>query len=238
MLNKRTLLIIVLFSFSASYGQQEEKKKNKGRIEFNYTIVDPFSVYASTIPDETFHTTDFFKKTFPFIQPDEPDNLIYIRYVFKPIKDGKFSLALGLGYLHTKPDRFGEGAGVLKGLYLANGYTQIGVGVGLYYDFLNRIKFHTMLNSGPMFSNPNWKGKTYMPYKSISFLPNNYQVTGWGVSNSMGIDVVLLKWLALTADFIIDYDQSRELRATDGTHGNFHSFIHSVGFGMKFIFSK
>ena len=78
-----------------------------------------------------------------------------MRYKLAKKTTSKFSLALGIEYLHTKPNRFDEKAGELSGLYLANGYTQLGLGVGVYFNYSKDIVFNSTLSTGPMLSNPN-----------------------------------------------------------------------------------
>jgi hypothetical protein len=236
--NFKTALILTLLISITTYAQKsEEIDTRKGRFEIGYTLLDAFALYSGNIPDEAFHTNKFFSKDFPYIHPDEPDNLIFIRYVFNKKPGNKFSYSAGIEYLHTKPNRFDEGAGVLDGLYLANGYTQVGLGFGLYYDLSKKIIFNTILSTGPMLSNPNWDNKEYIPYKKLTpFLSSNYQITGWGLTNTTAIDVLLGERFALIATFALHYDKSRELRATDGSKGSFHSLIHSFGFGGKIRF--
>ena len=62
-----------------------------------------------------------------------------MRYKLAKKTPSKFSLALGIEYLHTRPNRFDEKAGELSGLYLANGYTQLGLGVGVYFNYSKDI---------------------------------------------------------------------------------------------------
>jgi len=64
-------------------------------------------------------------------------------------------------------------------------------------------------------------------------LPNKFQLTGWGLTNSTGLDILIGKRLAITATFILHYDKSRALRVKDGLKGSFYSLIHSFGVGSK-----
>ena len=125
---KNTVLLKALLipCFLIGQNELEIKTTSESRYQFGYSIISPFMVYSSSIPDETFHASSFFSRDFPFIHPDEPDNYVYIRRVFKKNSKSKWGMSVGLEYLHTKPNRFDEGAGSLSGLYLADGYTQIG----------------------------------------------------------------------------------------------------------------
>jgi hypothetical protein len=234
-MEKLILFVTALFLSTIVFAQQTpETKNNRGSFEFGYSSLAAFGQYSGNIPKETFHTTSFFQRDFPFIQPDEPDNFAYVRYKLAKKTPSKFSLALGIEYLHTKPNRFDEKAGKLSGLYLANGYTQLGLGVGVYFNYSKDIVFNSTFSTGPMLSNPNWRNNEYIPYKVITpFLPNKFQLTGWGITNSTGLDVLIGKRFAITATFILHYDKSRELRAKDGAKGSFHSLIHSFGIGSK-----
>ena len=238
---KNTVLLKALLipCFLIGQNELEIKTTSESRYEFGYSIISPFMVYSSSIPDETFHTSSFFSRDFPFIHPDEPDNYVYIRRVFKKNSKSKWGMSVGLEYLHTKPNRFDEGAGSLSGLYLADGYTQIGPGFGVYYDLSDELILQTVISAGPMLSSPDWEGKEYVPYKVLTpFLVNKYQVTGWGFTQSIGIDYLIGNRFAFTGYFILHYDKSRPLRATDGTEASFHSLIHSFGFGIKYIFRR
>jgi len=82
-------------------------------------------------------------------------------------KPSKFSLALGIEYLHTKPNKFNEKVSELSGLYLVNGYTQLGSGVRVYFKYSKDIVFNSTFSTEPMLSNPNWKNNEYIPYKVI-----------------------------------------------------------------------
>lgn len=226
-----SLAIVLAFSLHAQ--EEETIKKRKGDFYFGYSFMAPFIEYIGTIPDETFHTSSFFSPDFPFIKPDEPDNHIYFRYVFRPKELSKWSYGFGIEYLHTKPNRFDKGAGVLEGLYLGDGYTQLGLGVGVNYQFSKDIFFSSFFSTGPMVSNPDWEGKTYIPYKVLTpFLVNKYQITGWGATNTTMATIQLGKWFLLSATLALHYDKSRALRATDGTSGSFAALVHSFGLGV------
>ena len=228
------LLTFIFIASHLLYAQEEDTKQKQGRFEISYATVGAFEVYSSSVPDETFHTSPFFSRDFPFIHPDEPDNYISLRYIFNTNNENKWSTAIAIDYLHTKPNRFDSGAGDLNGLYLANGYTQLGLGVGLYYNLSKRIILNTLFSTGPMLSNPNWDGKEYISYKNLTpFLPHSYQITGWGFTNTLAADILFGNHFAITGTFILHYDESKKLRATDGTSASFHSFIHSFGIGFK-----
>ena len=232
-MKKIALFTFILFMVVTTYAQKKGDKLLKGRFEIGYTILTVPVLNASDIPGESFHTSKYFNSKPPFIHPDEPDNYVFIRYVFNREEEKKLSFCTGLEYLHTKPNRFDKDANELEGLYLANGYTQLGLGLGLYYKMSKLFLFNTTLSSGPMFSNPNWKNKEYTSYKGTSFLAKKYQITGWGFTNNFSLDMLLGKRFVINATFILHFDKSRELRATDGTKGSFHSFSHSFGIGGK-----
>ena len=103
-----------------------KQKTNRGGFEFGYSTFAAFGQYSGNITKESFHSISFFRRVFHFIQPDESDNFTYVRYKLAKKTPSKFSLALGIEYLHTKPNRFDVKAGELSGLYLASGHT-IGV---------------------------------------------------------------------------------------------------------------
>ena len=79
---KKLILFVTTLMLSALVFAQQtpEPKTNRGRFEFGYSSLAAFGQYSGNIPKETFHTTSFFQRDFPFIQPDEPDNLVYVRY--------------------------------------------------------------------------------------------------------------------------------------------------------------
>lgn len=111
---RKTYFIIIALLVALSLNAQEETvKKRNGGFSCGYTILAAFTEYISTIPDETFHTSNFFSRDFSFIKPDETDNHIYLRYLLPPKEQRKWSFGFGVEYLHTKPNRFDEGAGVL-----------------------------------------------------------------------------------------------------------------------------
>lgn len=80
-MEKLILFVTALFLSAIVFAQQTpETKTNRGRFEFGYSSLAAFGQYSGNIPKETFHTTSFFQRDFPFIQPDEPDNFAYVRY--------------------------------------------------------------------------------------------------------------------------------------------------------------
>ena len=110
--------------------------------------------------------------------------------------------------------------------------------VSIIYISLSRtiwqIIINTLFSTGPMLSNPNWDGKEYISYKNLTpFLPHSYQITGWGFTNTLAADILFGNHFAITGTFVLHYDESKKLRATDGTSASFHSFIHSFGIGFK-----
>ena len=72
------LLTFIFIASHLLYAQEEDTKQKQGRFEISYATVGAFEVYSSCVPDETFHTSPFFSRDFPFIHPDEPDNYIYL----------------------------------------------------------------------------------------------------------------------------------------------------------------
>jgi len=211
-------------------GSSDKTKKDRSW-EFYYGLRPKATTIASSQP-VTFHNTSMFSKKFPYIKPDEPATQIAIS-VIVPTDNPSIDYGFGFFDYHLKPDELSDG------LYLANGYTQIGGSFSVYYrPDGGPFSCNLTVANGFMFSNPDYRGNpnvTYVAYKNLTpFLPNSYQVTGYGGTVVGMINYKVTKNYSVYFGATVHGDVSRPLRSSDGTSQRLNTLSGTIVAGAKF----
>ncbi|MEQ1746751.1 MAG: DUF6443 domain-containing protein, partial [Saprospiraceae bacterium] len=162
---------------------------------------------------------------------DEPASMIKMSKEFA--LTGKLSVRASIFDLHLKPNQLNSG------LYLGNGYTQIGFGSEIVFKPMKWVNFESGLFVGGMFSDPEFRSnaqpsKSYVQYSNLTpFLPHAYQLTGFGLTLTGGVSANFTNRNALTIGFFVHGDMSRKLRASDGTFERLNTISSGLTFGIS-----
>lgn len=229
----------------------------KNRLELSWCVTDIPHKIISNNQTLTYHQskglpnswTPTFKNILiaPFIfKYDEPSSVYHIRYWMNIEK--KWSYAIGISAAHLKPDE------LESGLYLGNGYNQIGPSFAIKRNIFPFCRYATLsftsaLSVGYMITDPVNHNieREYIAYNTIipKFMlkkgANAYQITGYGSTLYETFDLKMTKILSFYTGVLLQYSISKPLRSRDKINGeifeeHFSAFSYAGTYlGIKFM---